>query len=128
MNIRLTSPSKTLPAIRRPLAWLQPVIIALLLGLLVTDRLDDLRRLVTWPVLAVEPPPAAPLPAPNDFVKQQYQNLQQTIAGRKQMIRHARQVIDLSNRDIERYTFDLSVAELALNKLRAEYALEGLEE
>ena len=44
------------------------------------------------------------------------------------MIKHAKQVIEMSNRDIERFTFELSVAEMALNKIRSEYAVTGLDE
>ena len=107
---------------------LQLAIIALLLALLVMDRLDSLRHLIHWPVLASEPPATENLKAPNEFVKQQYQSLSQTRVAKKQMIKFAQQVIELSNRDIERYTFELSIADMALNKIRSEYAVTGLDE
>lgn len=107
---------------------LQLTVIVLLLALLVVDRLDYLRNLIHWPVLASEPPVTQNLKVPNDFVKQQYLSLSQTRLAKKQMIKHAQQVIELSNRDIERYTFELSVTDLALNKIRSEYAVTGLDE
>ena len=107
---------------------LQLALIALLLALLVMDRLDYLRSLIRWPVQASEPPATENLKAPNEFVKQQYQALSQTLVARKQLIKHAKQVIEMSNRDIERYTFELSVADMALNKIRSEYAVTGLDE
>lgn len=107
---------------------LQLVIIALLLALLVLDRMDYLRNLSHWPVLASGPPATENLKAPNAFVKEQYLALSQTLVAKKQMLKHARQVIELSNRDIERYTFELSVAEMALNKISSEYAVTGLDE
>ena len=127
----LTPPAAARPPIRlahQVRNGLQLTIIALLLALLVMDRMDSLRNLVHWPVLASEPPVTQNLKVPNDFVKQQYQSLSQTRVAKKQMIKFAQQVIQMSNRDIERYTFELSVTDMALNKIRSEYAVAGLDE
>lgn len=107
---------------------LQWAIIALLLVQLVMERRDYLRSLIPWSVLASEPPAASNLKLPNEFVKQQYQLLSQNLVVKKQMIKHAKQVIEMSNREIERYTFDISVAEMALNKIKSEYDVSGLDD
>ena len=107
---------------------LQLAIIALLLTLIVMERKDYLRNLIPWPVQAGESQVNSNLKVPNDFVKQQYQSLSQTLVARKQMIKHAKQVLEMSNRDIERFTFDMSVAEMALNKIKSEYDVTGLDE
>lgn len=158
MNTRLTHPKRTDPSLPDTSGWfqdlqpppnqpsppaaartparcaqrarngLQLAVIALLLALLVMDRMEYLRGLIHWPDLAGEPPTTGNLKAPNTFVKEQYQSLSQTLVAKKQMIKHAKQVIEMSNRDIERYTFELSVTEMALNKIRSEYAVTGLDE
>jgi hypothetical protein len=90
--------------------------------------MDYLRHLIQWPTLASEPPATENLKAPNAFVKEQYLSLSQTLVAKKQMIKHAKQVIEMTNRDIERFTFELSVTDMALQKIRSEYAVTGLDE
>lgn len=107
---------------------LQWAIIGLLLVQLAVERQDYLRSLIPWPALAQERPAASHLKAPNEFAKQQYFILTQNLSVKKQMVKHAKEVIEMSNREIERHTFDISVTELALNKLRSEYDVSGLDD
>jgi hypothetical protein len=82
---------------------------------------------LTLPALTPTATVAATLKPPTPFVRQQFRTVMQEIDYKQQMIKTARHAIELGERDIERYTFDLSVAVATLGKLKAEYDWRTLE-
>lgn len=108
-------------------AWLPWLISALLLAGQVLERNRDWLERLRLPALPA-PATAATLKPPTPFVRQQFRTVMQEIDYKQQMIRTARNAIDISERDIERYTFDLSVALATLDKLKAEYDWRAIEE
>ena len=108
-------------------AWLPWLISALLLAGQILERNRDWLERLRLPALPA-PATAATLKPPTPFVRQQFRTVRQEIDYKQQMIRTARHAIDISERDIERYTFDLSVALATLDKLKAEYDWQTIEE
>lgn len=107
---------------------LQLGIIALLLTLLVLDRRDELRALVQWPTVAQTPTTSAALKVPTDVVKQRYERLVQEMSYQKAMIKNAKQSIELTQQNLDRFNLELSANQAALDALQAEYDLTGLNE
>ena len=107
---------------------LQLGIIALLLTLLVLDRRDELRALVQWPTVALTPTTSAALKPASDVVKQRYERLVQEMGYQKIMIKNARQSIELTQQNLDRFNLELSANQAALDALKAEYDLTGLDE
>lgn len=106
-------------------AWLPWLISALLLAGQILERNRDWLESLRLPALTA---PATALKPPTSFVRQQFRTVRQEIDYKQQMIRTARHAIDISERDIERYTFDLSVALATLDKLKAEYDWRTIKE
>ena len=109
-------------------AWLPWLISALLLAGQVLERNRDWLESLRLPALTAPASAATTLKPPTPFVRQQFRTVRQEIDYKQQMIRTARHAIDISERDIERYTFDLSVALATLDKLKAEYDWRSIEE
>ena len=122
--LRFDQPARRLSRLR---AWLPWLISALLLAGQVLERNRDWLERLRLPALPA-PATAATLKPPTPFVRQQFRTVMQEIDYKQQMIRTARHAIDISERDIERYTFDLSVALATLDKLKAEYDWKAIEE
>lgn len=109
-------------------AWLPWLISALLLAGQILERNRDWLESLRLPALTAPATAATVLKPPTPFVRQQFRSVRQEIDYKQQMIRTARHAIDISERDIERYTFDLSVALATLDKLKAEYDWRTVEE
>ena len=107
---------------------LQLGIIALLLTLLVLDRRDELRALVQWPTVALTPTTNTALKPASDVVKQRYERLVQEMGYQKAMIKNAKQSIDLTQQNLDRFLLELAANQAALDALKAEYDLTGLDE
>lgn len=107
---------------------LQLGIIALLLTLLVLERRDELRALVQWPMVALTPTTSAALKPASDVVKQRYERLVQEMGYQKIMIKNAKQSIELTQQNLDRFNLELSANQAALDALKAEYDLTGLDE
>lgn len=107
---------------------LQLGIIALLLTLLVLDRRDELRALVQWPTLTLTPTTSAALKPASDVVKQRYERLVQEMGYQKAMIKNAKQSIELTQQNLDRFNLELSANQAALDAMKAEYDLTGLDE
>ena len=108
-------------------AWLPWLISALLLAGQILERKQDWLESLRLPALPAPATAATALKPPTPFVRQQFRTVRQEIDYKQQMIRTARHAIDISERDIERYTFDLSVALATLDKLKAEYDWRTIE-
>jgi hypothetical protein len=113
--------------VRRARPWLPWLIAALLLAVQILERDRDWLAGLTVPALAMPALAATNLKPPTPFVRQQFRTVIQEIDYKQQMIKTARHAIELGERDIERYTFDLSVAVATLDKLKAEYDWRTLE-
>lgn len=105
---------------------LQWVIIALLLALLVLDRKAEVLALFQLPVATPALTTAAPLKAPTEVVKQRYQRLVQEMAYQKAAIKNAKQSIELTQQNLDRFMLELSAHQSAVDALKAEYDVAGL--
>ena len=113
--------------VRRTRPWLPWLIAALLLAVQILERNRDWLAGLPVPALAIPALAATTLKPATPFVRQQFRTVIQEIDYKQQMIKTARHAIELGERDIERYTFDLSVAVATLDKLKAEYDWRTLE-
>ena len=109
-------------------AWLPWLISALLLAGQILELNRNWLESLRLPALAAPASAATTLKPSTPFIRQQFRTVRQEIDYKQQMIRTARHAIDISERDIERYTFDLSVALATLDKLKAEYDWRTIEE
>ena len=107
--------------VRRSRPWLPWLIAALLLAVQILERNRDWLDSLKLPALTPPATAASALKPPTPFVRQQFRTVMQEIDYKQQMIKTARHAHELGERDIERYTFDLSVAVATLDKLKAEY-------
>ena len=105
---------------------LQLGIIALLLTLLVLERKDDVSALLQLPTINEAPTPKAALKEPTDVVKQRYERLVQEMSYQKAMIKNAKQSIELTQQNLDRFNLELSANQAALDALQAEYDLKLL--
>lgn len=126
--LRFDQPARRHSGLR---AWLPWLISAALLAGQILERNRDWLESLSLPALptpATAATTATVMKPPTPFVRQQFRTVTQEIDYKQQMIRTARHAIAISERDIERYTFDLSVALATLDKLKAEYDWRTIEE
>ena len=103
-------------------------IIAALLAVVIIDKKDTLQDLLQLSSVTDGSSDTANLKPASQFAKQKYFLLTQEIAHTKNMIKRAQKMIEVSNQEIEQYSFEKSTAESALEKLKREYDVRGLEE
>lgn len=118
-------PARRNARMRAGLPWL---ISAILVASQILDRNRDWLESLRLPALPAPATAATALKPPTPFVRQQFRTVRQEIDYKQQMIRTTRHAIEISERDIERYTFDLSVALATLDKLKAEYDWRFIDE
>ena len=124
-HLTADQPARRHSRLKACLPWL---ISALLLAGQILERKQDWLESLRLPALPAPATAATTLKPPTPFVRQQFRTVRQEIDYKQQMIRTARHAIDISESDIERYTFDLSVALATLDKLKAEYDWQTIEE